>query len=90
VTSTLDVSEERRLFYVGVTRAKERLYLLRARVRGGQGKAPRATAPSRFLAALPGELLERVSYDSQAPLPPEALAARVRLFREALAKRSTG
>ncbi|MBI5514696.1 MAG: UvrD-helicase domain-containing protein [Deltaproteobacteria bacterium] len=90
VTSTLDVSEERRLFYVGVTRARERLYLLRARVRGGQGKAPRATTPSRFLAALPGELLERVSYDSQAPLPPEELAARVRLFREALAKRSAG
>ena len=41
-----DLAEERRLFYVAATRAKDRLVLTRAHVRGG-----RATAgPSRFLA----------------------------------------
>lgn len=43
-----DVSEERRLFYVGVTRAKERLLMSRASARKRFGKfAP--SAPSRFL-----------------------------------------
>lgn len=45
------LEEERRLFYVGVTRAKKRLYLMRARRRmfyGGQNNPP-----SRFLLDLP-------------------------------------
>lgn len=47
-----DVSEERRLFYVGVTRAKEELMLSRARTRQKYGKACQC-APSRFLLELP-------------------------------------
>lgn len=43
-----DVSEERRLFYVGVTRAKERLVLTRARTRKKFGRLVES-APSRFL-----------------------------------------
>ena len=33
------MEEERRLFYVGITRAKDKLYLIRAIQRGGRGAA---------------------------------------------------
>lgn len=46
-----DLSEERRLFYVGVTRAKEKLILTRCRKRQRHGKQENAV-PSRFLHAL--------------------------------------
>lgn len=58
-----EMEEERRLFYVGITRAKERLYLARAMRRGGRGYAEE-TVESRFLEDIPGELLsgkERVA-----------------------------
>ncbi|MBI5943824.1 MAG: UvrD-helicase domain-containing protein [Chloroflexi bacterium] len=50
------MEEERRLFYVGITRAKDRLYLLRAINRGGRGFAEE-TYPSRFLEDVPANLL---------------------------------
>jgi len=50
------MEEERRLFYVGITRAKDKLYLLRAIQRGGRGAAEE-TYPSRFLDDVPAELL---------------------------------
>ncbi|HNO83444.1 MAG TPA: UvrD-helicase domain-containing protein [Anaerolineales bacterium] len=50
------MEEERRLFYVGITRAKDKLYLLRAIQRGGRGMSEE-TYPSRFLEDLPAELL---------------------------------
>jgi DNA helicase-2/ATP-dependent DNA helicase PcrA len=50
------MEEERRLFYVGITRAKDRLYLLRAIQRGGRGMAEE-TYPSRFLDDIPTDLL---------------------------------
>ncbi|MFH2102412.1 MAG: UvrD-helicase domain-containing protein [Chloroflexota bacterium] len=50
------MDEERRLFYVGLTRAKDRLYLLRALRRGGRGYAEE-TISSRYLDDLPAELL---------------------------------
>ena len=85
VLSTIDATEERRLFYVGVTRAKEQLYLVRAKVRSGRGAA-RATVPSRFLKLppLPPGTIETIQYDSQAPLAPQEIAAQARAFREAL------
>jgi DNA helicase-2/ATP-dependent DNA helicase PcrA len=85
VIATIDGTEERRLFYVGVTRAKEQLYLVRARTRSGRGPA-RATTPSRFLqiTGVPDGTLERVRYDASAPLAPEDIAAQARKFREAL------
>jgi DNA helicase-2/ATP-dependent DNA helicase PcrA len=49
-----DVEEERRLFYVGVTRARERLYLTRARRRSLRGRTVELP-PSRFLEGLPEE-----------------------------------
>lgn len=50
------MEEERRLFYVGITRAKDKLYLLRATQRGGRGMSE-TTDPSRFLSDIPAELL---------------------------------
>ena len=51
-----EMEEERRLFYVGLTRAKDRLYLIRAVQRGGRGYAEE-TYPSRFLDDIPQDLL---------------------------------
>jgi DNA helicase-2/ATP-dependent DNA helicase PcrA len=50
------MEEERRLFYVGITRAKDKLYLLRALQRGGRGMAE-DTYPSRFMEDIPADLL---------------------------------
>jgi DNA helicase-2/ATP-dependent DNA helicase PcrA len=50
------MEEERRLCYVGVTRAKERLYLLRAFRRGFRGGSE-PSLPSRFLLDIPQELI---------------------------------
>ena len=50
------MEEERRLFYVGITRAKDKLYLLRAIQRGGRGMAEE-TYPSRFIDDIPEALL---------------------------------
>jgi DNA helicase-2/ATP-dependent DNA helicase PcrA len=51
-----EMEEERRLCYVGITRAQERLYLLRAFRRGFQGGyEPRD--PSRFLADIPRDMI---------------------------------
>jgi superfamily I DNA/RNA helicase len=52
-----DVSEERRLCYVGLTRAQQVLYLTRACQRVSRGRALVRT-PSRFLLEIPDELLE--------------------------------
>ena len=51
-----EMEEERRLFYVGITRAKDRLYLLRAQRRGGRGYAEE-TVESRFLGDIPVKLV---------------------------------
>jgi DNA helicase-2/ATP-dependent DNA helicase PcrA len=52
-----ELEEERRLAYVGVTRARERLYLSRAMVRSAWG-APQHNPASRFLAELPEDLVD--------------------------------
>lgn len=54
---TADAEEERRLFYVGMTRAKERLYLIRAHKRMMYGKS-RTPEPSPFLHDIEEELKE--------------------------------
>lgn len=51
------VSEERRLFYVGVTRAKKKLYLSLAMTRAQFGETSVAM-PSRYLQEIPGELID--------------------------------
>lgn len=52
-----DLEEERRLCYVGITRAKERVFLSRADKRSTFGVG-RANFPSRFLDELPAELVQ--------------------------------
>jgi len=67
------MAEERRLFYVGLTRAKNKLYLVRAERRSSYGSYEEAV-PSRFLDDLPLPLVQqqgmnagyrRSSYGSQ-------------------------
>lgn len=50
-----DIAEERRLFYVGLTRAEERLYLTYA---SRKGLSDISLAPSEFLAELPDHLID--------------------------------
>jgi len=70
-----DIEEERRLCYVGMTRAMDTLLLTRAVYRRRYGTdLPEASVPSRFLEEVPAELLEdigsprksRSSFESQA------------------------
>jgi len=51
-----ELAEERRLAYVGITRARQRLYLSRAAVRSAWGQ-PSYNPPSRFLAEIPADLV---------------------------------
>ncbi|MFQ5747310.1 MAG: ATP-dependent helicase [Gemmatimonadota bacterium] len=57
--SEADLEEERRLFYVGVTRAQDTLFLTHARRRWRYGSEG-AAEPSRFLEELPEEGVERI------------------------------
>lgn len=54
--STKDIEEERRLAYVGLTRARQRLYLTRAELRASFG-APQYFPPSRFTEEIPADLV---------------------------------
>jgi DNA helicase-2/ATP-dependent DNA helicase PcrA len=52
-----ELAEERRLAYVGLTRARERLYLSRAAIRSAWGQ-PNYHPASRFLEEIPGALVD--------------------------------
>jgi DNA helicase-2/ATP-dependent DNA helicase PcrA len=52
-----ELEEERRLAYVGLTRARQRLYVSRAMVRSAWG-APQHNPPSRFLDEMPTTLID--------------------------------
>ena len=52
---TKELEEERRLAYVGITRARERLHLSRAVMRSAWG-SPQWYPPSRFFEEIPAEL----------------------------------
>ncbi|MEU5423068.1 DNA helicase PcrA [Streptomyces sp. NPDC001407] len=54
---TKELEEERRLAYVGITRARERLYLTRASMRSAWGQ-PSYNPPSRFLEEIPEQYLQ--------------------------------
>ena len=59
-----DLEEERRLFYVGMTRACRLLYLTRARSRFLYGER-KASPPSRFLEDIPGKRVTRVRHENR-------------------------
>jgi DNA helicase-2/ATP-dependent DNA helicase PcrA len=60
-----DVEEERRLAYVGITRAKQKLYLTYARTRSLYG-GTEWNLPSRFLDEIPAQLAERQQSEQRA------------------------
>ncbi|NHD16715.1 MULTISPECIES: UvrD-helicase domain-containing protein [unclassified Actinopolyspora] len=63
-----ELSEERRLAYVGITRAKRRLYVSRALMRSAWGQ-PMTNPASRFITEIPEHLVEwrRVEHERSAP-----------------------
>jgi DNA helicase II / ATP-dependent DNA helicase PcrA len=80
------IEEERRLCYVGMTRAQRRLILTHARQRAAFGTA-RPSLPSRFLAEIPAEAVARAQSqrtatgdwpDEDRPVPEVAVGDRVR------------
>jgi DNA helicase II / ATP-dependent DNA helicase PcrA len=70
-----DVEEERRLAYVGITRAKQKLYLTYARQRSLYGGSE-WNLPSRFLDEIPAELAERQASEQRTFGRPSAAATR--------------
>jgi DNA helicase II / ATP-dependent DNA helicase PcrA len=63
-----EMEEERRLFYVGMTRAKKSLVLSRAVYRRTYGEERmRASMPSRFLAEIPPDMIEAAAGSQSAP-----------------------
>lgn len=74
-----DLAEERRLLYVGITRAQKTLTLLHARHRKKYGKL-RARKPSRFLNEIPPDLLQLSSEPATEGLPKEEEEKRGRDF----------
>ena len=79
-----EIEEERRLAYVGLTRARERLYLSRSEYRTAWG-APSYNPASRFLSEIPEELLE---WNEHAPAPSRSSIAKTSHFTPA--PRATG
>ncbi|UCF97153.1 MAG: UvrD-helicase domain-containing protein [Spirochaetaceae bacterium] len=59
-----NLEEERRLFYVAITRAKQRLFLSSCRSRRRRGR-PEEAEPSPFLEELPPELIEQHREDEE-------------------------
>jgi DNA helicase-2/ATP-dependent DNA helicase PcrA len=74
-----DVEEERRLFYVGVTRARDRLYLSRPEKRMFRGEQQKLT-PSRFLEHLPSDQMEEYTRKEVEPLDFNEIAELGRAF----------
>ena len=61
-----EIEEERRLAYVGLTRARERLYISRSEYRTAWG-APAYNPASRFLAEIPEGVIEWDEHEPSAP-----------------------
>ena len=71
-----ELSEERRLAYVGITRARQRLYVSRAKVRSSWGQ-PMMNPESRFLREIPEHLIDwRRTDPTPAPGAPVSGAGR--------------
>jgi len=78
--SAAELEEERRLFYVGLTRAREKAFLSLARRRNLFGSF-RDAAPSRFLFDLPSALVQWA--DGPPPAAPRSVGGEPRYEREA-------
>jgi len=71
-----EIEEERRLAYVGLTRARERLYISRAEYRSTWG-APNYNPPSRFLDEIPEDVIEWRNQASASLSPSPVKKSRV-------------
>jgi len=70
IDETFDIEEERRLCYVGITRAQRHLVLLNAAYRKKYGKQ-QSRLPSRFIEEIPATLLEEQSSEGRPPVTEE-------------------
>ena len=85
-----ELSEERRLAYVGITRARQRLYVSRARVRSSWGQ-PMLNPESRFLREIPQELIDwRRTEPAPSLSAPVSGAGRFGTPRPSLARSAAG
>jgi len=75
---TPNVEEERRLFYVGLTRAKQRVILTASGYRGWMGQGLREL--SRFITELPAELVDKPEAGRQRRRAPVESEAQMELF----------
>ncbi len=73
-TAPQDIEEERRLFYVGVTRARQLLVMLRARARMVRGK-PAPRTPCRFLSDIPSDLVDEFEVKDAALMSTDEMAS---------------
>ncbi|NCO66160.1 MAG: DNA helicase PcrA [Candidatus Aquicultor secundus] len=74
MTETAELEEERRLFYVGITRAMQKLYLCNAWSRNLWGGV-NYNSPSRFLHEIPADLLESAEQVDVKAKPPSEIGA---------------
>ncbi|MFD3455782.1 DNA helicase PcrA [Streptomyces sp. NPDC058691] len=81
---TKELEEERRLAYVGITRARRRLYVTRASMRSAWGQ-PSYNPPSRFLEEIPEPLIEWRRTGSS-PAPSASVSAAASMLSRSPAK----
>ncbi len=79
IYETFDIDEERRLCYVGITRAQQQLFLSSAQQRRKYGKLEQRE-PSRFLSEIPEELLQKSIGEQPRHATPEEEAASANSF----------
>ncbi|MFI0739611.1 DNA helicase PcrA [Streptomyces sp. NPDC021100] len=82
---TKELEEERRLAYVGITRARERLYLTRSSMRSAWGQ-PAYNPPSRFLEEIPDRYVE---WRRTGPATPSASVSGIASGRSAASSSSS-
>lgn len=70
----MEMEEERRLAYVGITRAEQELYLLNAQMRTLFGKT-NVNPASRFISEIPSELIESLNEAKKSPMQPSGRSA---------------
>ncbi|MFZ2193580.1 MAG: UvrD-helicase domain-containing protein [Candidatus Moraniibacteriota bacterium] len=73
--SEIEMEEERRLMYVGITRAKQKVYLLFTKMRTIFGST-QINAPSRFLEDIPEELIENALLSQSSIKADEFMSSR--------------
>jgi DNA helicase-2/ATP-dependent DNA helicase PcrA len=64
IEEKLELEEERRLFYVALTRAQERVFLLYSTNRRRMGGENVVGMPSRFIGEIPPDYLDRIEFQS--------------------------